>query len=76
MSEKLPSMAGRKVLLNIAAGQNGSAGLRSMAAHGGHAGTMVALRRRGLIDGKQALTAAGQQMLERLVVAPEVDRVA
>lgn len=71
-AEKLPSMAGRRVLLNLAAGRGSAHGLYGMSAHGGHSGTMVALRRRGLIDTSDQLTGAGNDMVARLTTTPEV----
>lgn len=73
---KLPSMAGRKALLNIAAGRGALWGVRGMSAHGGHRGTMAALRCHGFVTWDDQLTDAGKAMVKRLTVAPEVRHVA
>ncbi len=63
MAQKLPSQAGRKALLNIAA---------SRPCRGIYQGTMQSLRFNGLIDQQNTLTEAGQKMVERLTTTPEV----
>lgn len=63
MAEKLPTQAGRKALLSIAA---------SRPCRGIYQGTMQSLRFNGLIDQRNTLTEAGQKMVERLTVVPEV----
>lgn len=63
---KLPSEAGRRALLNIAAGRDASFGLVGMSAHGGLRSTVLALRRAGHVDGKEKLTEAGVAMVERI----------
>lgn len=67
MAEKLPTQAGRKALLNIAAGR---------ACHGAYVGTVRSLRYNGLIDQQNQLTTTGQKMIERLTIVPEVAHVA
>lgn len=69
-STKLPSMAGRRALLNIAAGRSGGSGLSGMSQMGGLIGTMVALRRHGWITPDGELTDAGKTMVERLTGKP------
>lgn len=64
---KLPSQAGRKALLNLAAGH---------ACHGVYVGTIRSLRNNGLIDHQNQLTTTGHKMIERLTVVPEVAHVA
>ena len=63
---KLPTMAGRQVLLNIAAGKGSAFGVRGMSAYGGLHSTMVALRRSGLVVGIEELTDSGREMVARL----------
>lgn len=72
MMSSFPSQAGRKALLNIAAGRRAGFGLYGMSANGGLCGTMLALRRRGLLDAENNLTEEGQQMVGRLTLPPEV----
>ena len=75
-SEKLPSQAGRAALLAIAAGRCPGRGLSSASQRANHFGTLIALRERGLITWDNQLTEAGQAMVERLTVTPEVRHVA
>ena len=63
---KLPRPAGRKALLSIAAGRDSAYGLHGMSAMGGHCGTMLALRRAGLVTMDEQLTDAGREMVTRL----------
>lgn len=71
-TDKLPSQAGRKVLLNLHGGRNSAHGLQA----GGLVATLTSLRRRGLIDHRYTLTEAGRAMVRRLTVAPEVKHAA
>lgn len=68
MAEKLPTQAGRKALLNIFSGRPTGYGF----CYGSNTGTIWSLRRNGLIDHESKLTEAGQKMVERLTVTPEV----
>jgi hypothetical protein len=70
--EKLPSLAGRKALINIAAGRSSSRGLSGRSEFGGHLGTMHALKKRGLVTWDDQLTESGKAMVERINVVPEV----
>lgn len=72
MPEKLPTQSGRKALLNIAAGRPASHGLYGCSAYGGFRGTIASLYRRGLVTAEHNLTEAGQQMVNRLTITPEV----
>ena len=74
--QRLPSQAGRKALLNIAAGRCSSHGLSGMSAFGGHSGTMQALRDRGLVGDDHRLTEAGLAMVKRLTQPLEVPHAA
>lgn len=76
LTEKLPSPAGRKALLNIHAGRYSAKGLKGVSAMGGHYGTMIALRERGLVTWDDQLTDAGKAMVERLTISPEVRNAA
>lgn len=60
---KLPTQAGRKALLSIAA---------SRPCRGIYQGTMQSLLFNGLIDHQNTLTESGQQMVNRLTITPEV----
>lgn len=71
-TERLPTQAGRKALLNIAAGRAANHGLYGMSAHGGHTGTMLALKKNGLVTENNQLTDAGSVMVVRLTLKPEV----
>lgn len=71
-ADRLPTQAGRKALLNISAGRIASHSLYGMSAHGGLSGTLVALKRNGLLTDDQQLTDAGVKMVERLTATPEV----
>lgn len=71
-SQSLPTMAGRKELLNIAAGRGHDFGVSGMSAHGGHRSTMLALTRKGFVGVDGKLTEAGHEMVRRLTVVPEV----
>lgn len=53
-------------LRNISAGRSSNFGLLGMSAHGGHEGTIAALQRRGLIEGRDKLTDAGRQAVAEL----------
>lgn len=70
--ERLPTQAGRKALLNIAAGRTASHGLYGMSAFGGFRGTILALKKNGLVTENNQLTDAGALMVERLTATPEV----
>jgi hypothetical protein len=72
MAEKLPSQAGRQVLLNLDGRRSAGYGL----CYGGHSGTMASLRRNGLVDHQNQLTESGRKMVLRLTVTPEVSHVA
>lgn len=63
---KLPTPAGRRALLNIDAGRGSDFGISGRSAYGGHSGTMVALRRAGLVTLDEQLTEAGRAMAARL----------
>lgn len=71
MTEKLPTQAGRKALLRIAAGKKPFHNLYGKS-HGCFGGTIASLRRRGLVSAENSLTESGLQMVERLTVTPEV----
>lgn len=75
MAAKLPSQAGRKALLNIAAGRAAGHGLYG-SIWGGLNGTLQSLRNNRLIDHQDQLTETGHKMIERLTVVPEVAHVA
>lgn len=72
LTQKLPSQAGRKALLNIHAGRHSAKGLKGVSAIGSHYGTMMRLRERGLVTWDDQLTDAGKAMVERLTLSPEV----
>lgn len=74
--QKLPSPAGRRALLNIAAGRASDRGLRGRSNFGCHLGTMAALKARGLVTWDDQLTEAGRAMVERLTTLPEVRNAA
>lgn len=65
---KLPSPAGQKVLLNLAAGRDAAFGLSGRSAYGGHVRTMLALRNAGLVSPAPSIdiTESGQTMATRL----------
>lgn len=69
-SQRLPSMAGRRALLNIARFKASDAHLSGRSQAGGHSGTMLALRRAGLITLEEELTPEGVAMVERLAGKP------
>lgn len=55
---KKPTNAQLRVLRNLASGRSAAAHCRSMSDYGGLTGTLVALRRRGWLDGED-LTETG-----------------
>ena len=75
MAEKLPTQSGRKVLLNLAKGRPADFGLYGRSSYAHLPGTIWSLRRTGLLDHQNKLTEAGQQMVNRLTVTPEVTHV-
>ena len=62
-SKAVVSSAGRRALLNIAAGRNSWHGLKGRAAMGGHKSTLMALRRAGLVTLGSQLTDAGRKAI-------------
>jgi hypothetical protein len=53
------SIAQRRVMRNLLAGRSASAGVEGMSGYGGLQGTLMSLRRRGLLDDDNELTPAG-----------------
>ena len=66
----LPTMPGRRVLLNLHRGDPAAFGIVNAD------GVFNSLRVRGLIDGYNQLTDAGRAMISRLTTTPEVPHVA
>lgn len=62
MKPKLPTLAGQRVLLNMATGRSSDYGISGRSAYGGHSGTMVSLRRAGLVALDGQLTEDGRAM--------------
>ena len=64
MAKKL-SEAQRRVLENLSAGRTSDHHCRTRSDHGGLVGTVLSLRRRGLIGGDGEITDAGRDALKR-----------
>lgn len=71
----IPSMSGRRVLMNLHHGKDIGHGLAG-AATGTLCGTIAALQARGLLDKEQCLTESGHRMIQQLTETPEVHRAA
>jgi len=71
----LPSMSGRRVLMNLHLGKDIGHGLAG-ASTGTLCGTIAALQARGLLDNEQCLTESGRCMILQLTETPEVHRAA
>lgn len=69
----LPSMSGRRVLMNLHRGKDIGHGLAG-ASTGTLCGTIAALQARGLLDDCQCLTESGRRMIQQLTETPEVHR--